>query len=365
MLYAEDIIVIRNGDIITGIVQEISSTEVKYKKSSNPNGPLYVLDKTNILSIKYKNGETEIFDLSSIKSPKIQIESNLGLIELQSSAENDSILSLYTSCKWERLKEAKGKVKFRNSDTYWGVAKGSILCDSDFEVTFESDMIYIGDYHPYSNRIRIHNRTDNPLYIDLANSFRIDNSNATPFYDPNSYSSGNNSKGGVSLGLGAISNILGIGGIVGTLSNGIGVTKGGGTSASVTYNMERILIVPPHSSALMPGKKCLYGKEIISYYEKIPALGAILQDNDEVYYSEDDNVASNSKLGYYITYSKIPDFSSYHIIPIKFFAWRLSTGKWKIIKGGNWRLIKGGTFDWNHGSFVNDENWNYKNNEPN
>ena len=45
------------------------------------------------------------------------------------------------------------------------------------------------------------------------------------------------------------------------------------------------------------------------------------------------------------------------------FPWRLSTGKWKIIEGESWKLIKGDSFNWNHGSFTDSDNWNYNKNE--
>lgn len=40
IIFAQDIISMRNGDIIKAVIQEISQTEIKYKKHSNPNGPL-------------------------------------------------------------------------------------------------------------------------------------------------------------------------------------------------------------------------------------------------------------------------------------------------------------------------------------
>jgi len=62
IVLAEDIIVLNNGDIVKSKVIEIGQNEVKYKKASNPNVPTYSINKTEILSITYENGEKEVFE---------------------------------------------------------------------------------------------------------------------------------------------------------------------------------------------------------------------------------------------------------------------------------------------------------------
>ena len=59
---AQDIIVKKDGSTILSKVIEIGSTEIKYKKFSNLNGPTYSITKVEILSINYENGEKESFD---------------------------------------------------------------------------------------------------------------------------------------------------------------------------------------------------------------------------------------------------------------------------------------------------------------
>ena len=53
-LFAQDIIVQNNGNTILSKVIEIGSTEVKYKKFSNLNGPTYTIAKAEILVINYE-----------------------------------------------------------------------------------------------------------------------------------------------------------------------------------------------------------------------------------------------------------------------------------------------------------------------
>ena len=54
---------------------------------------------------------------------------------------------------------------------------------------------------------------------------------------------------GASLGLGSVAGALGVGGVLGTIAGGVSV--GGGTSSSVStsYAQQRILAIPPQSSA--------------------------------------------------------------------------------------------------------------------
>lgn len=61
LILAQDIIYMCNGEEIEAVIHKISSTEIEYKKYSNQNGPIYTMEKTAILMIKYKNGEKDIF----------------------------------------------------------------------------------------------------------------------------------------------------------------------------------------------------------------------------------------------------------------------------------------------------------------
>lgn len=62
MLHSQDIIVMKDGSTIQAQVLEIGDTDIKYKKWTNKEGPTYVLEKTNIFSINYQNGEKEVFN---------------------------------------------------------------------------------------------------------------------------------------------------------------------------------------------------------------------------------------------------------------------------------------------------------------
>ncbi len=60
-LLAQDILILRNGDVINVKVLEVLDAELKYKKQQNLDGPVYSAKKTDIYMVKYGNGEKEMF----------------------------------------------------------------------------------------------------------------------------------------------------------------------------------------------------------------------------------------------------------------------------------------------------------------
>ena len=59
--YAQDLITTNDGTDITAKILEITPTEVKYKKYDNLNGPTYTMNKSEILIVRFENGENEVF----------------------------------------------------------------------------------------------------------------------------------------------------------------------------------------------------------------------------------------------------------------------------------------------------------------
>ena len=58
---AQDIITLRNGTEIIAQVLEVNINDVRYKKYSNLDGPVYTESKRDILMIAYANGEKDVF----------------------------------------------------------------------------------------------------------------------------------------------------------------------------------------------------------------------------------------------------------------------------------------------------------------
>ena len=69
---AQDVIVKKDSSTILSKVIEVSSSEIKYKKWSNLDGPTYSISRSEIVSINYQNGEVEKFENSSSNPTIIQ-----------------------------------------------------------------------------------------------------------------------------------------------------------------------------------------------------------------------------------------------------------------------------------------------------
>jgi len=59
---AQDLIVLKTGNMIEGKVMEISPTEIRYKRADHLDGPTIVLSANTVLSIRYQNGRTDIIN---------------------------------------------------------------------------------------------------------------------------------------------------------------------------------------------------------------------------------------------------------------------------------------------------------------
>ena len=60
--FAQDVIVKKNGSTILSKVLEVNTADIKYKKFSNPNGPTYTINKSEVMSINYENGDKDTFN---------------------------------------------------------------------------------------------------------------------------------------------------------------------------------------------------------------------------------------------------------------------------------------------------------------
>lgn len=61
LMKAQDIITTKDGKDIQTKILEVNKSDVKYKKYSNLDGPIFTLSKSEILIVRYENGENEVF----------------------------------------------------------------------------------------------------------------------------------------------------------------------------------------------------------------------------------------------------------------------------------------------------------------
>lgn len=61
-LYAQDIIVTKDSKKIEATIIEVSKTEIKYKEYDNIEGPIFILDSSELSSIIYANGKVVLYN---------------------------------------------------------------------------------------------------------------------------------------------------------------------------------------------------------------------------------------------------------------------------------------------------------------
>lgn len=59
---ASDIIALIDGTTIEGRVEEVTSTVIKYRKASNPTGPIYSVEIAVVRNVLYENGTVDSFN---------------------------------------------------------------------------------------------------------------------------------------------------------------------------------------------------------------------------------------------------------------------------------------------------------------
>lgn len=220
--FAQDIIVLKNGDIIKTKVLEIGSTEIKYKKYTNIEGPIYSKLISEILAINYENGTKDTFDNNQNENT-IEINEKRAKV----SPDNSQLIYKYSTDIYDIIPDSN--VKARKQFIKFAVGKESVLSNADIEVSFK--MVYLGLYE-----IWLKNKSDKVITIDLERSFRVDSDGTSRnYYDPSeslSVSRGNSESGGISGGL--------------LLRIGHGETKN--SSSTKSYSKQSYIMIPPNGN---------------------------------------------------------------------------------------------------------------------
>ncbi len=358
VIFAYDIIVMNNGDLINAKVEEVGPSEIKYRKASNPNGPLYKIETKTVLAINYENGEKDVFRDSQQVNNAVEAES---LPEKEDNAAHREIIAIPAADNEERIsrinnstvrhgkrKPDESKLRTTKKRTWiMGVTSESILSDQnisvDFIHTYDSQYIENGKtkswsfsdpkYYKGKYKIFIRNKTSHPIYIDMATSFRIwPNGKSESFYNNVSVTNTSGQQNSGFLGLGAVTNALGIGGVVGKIAQGVGIGKSLINSTSVTVTENNIVTIPPGGEILMPPRKEVFPSGNLSMeYEHINPIGVqedvyqkVTVDNtgkiEKNRYVALPNDHVSKGMSYYITYSTTPDFATYTSLPFGFYV---------------------------------------------
>lgn len=329
--FAQDLIVKRDGTVIKAKVTKVGTSEVEYKKWSNQDGPQYSIAVADVLAINYKNGEKETFENVAVNEDRNSKASNTKGVTSKEEApvespENKRLIDLYNN---QVLQLAKSKFmdgKARYVYPVYGITSNSVLSDSHVTVYFSKIYDDSGEIDKNSwllgYAIRVQNKSDENIYIDLANSFKIDDKgNSKPYYTNKTYTTNASSSSGGGLNVGAVTGALGVGGAIGTLANGVNVGGGKTNGTTVTETEERILIVPPHAAATLPLEKRAENKSITEVPEeflphtRLSGLDLKLHEYKDIC-TEQNTTSIYRRI---ITYSTSPDFATYKRLKIGIF----------------------------------------------
>jgi len=68
LCFSQDVITLKTGEKIQSKILEIGTTEIKYKKFDNQNGPVYIVLKPDVSGIVYENGTVDSFSIEHKKT---------------------------------------------------------------------------------------------------------------------------------------------------------------------------------------------------------------------------------------------------------------------------------------------------------
>lgn len=334
-LAAQDIIVMKNGDEVEAKVTKVGTTEVEYHKWSNQDGPVYSVAKSDVFMVKYKNGEKDVFDNVSNSDDKEQTKEpnplNPQYVQAITANNNQELISVYdvdVSLAVDKTGKLTNVIL-----PVMRIAKESIISTDEIEMritpTFtienKNGGILWAKGHIW-NTIELINKTNHNIYIDLANCFRTHSNGMAECYfnDEESTTITKGKSSGMGVGLGAVAGALNVGGVIGTLANGVSVGGGSQSSVSTTYNNIRIITIPPHSKKNLSEYKevNVKGNEYkvisdIEHYNMYLGKEKFIKENELMMYDE-------TNTPYYflhrITYSSLPDFSKYSSLTAKVYV---------------------------------------------
>lgn len=317
---AQDVIVKKDGSTILSKVLEVNVADIKYKKFSNQNGPTYSIEKKEIQSINYENGDIDKFEETTINlSHNNTISTNHNYKE----NEEDVLINNNTINDWNNkpftytgdVKKKEAKYQYR----VLSVHKDSKVANRDAKIAVAHNTTY---YEKFSGKkvlttkmgLAFANNSDEIIYIDLANCFFRSGHSAKSYFVNSSTEITTGKNIGVGVNAGAITGAMGIGGVVGQIAKGVNVGGGKSSSTTVTTYSERIIAVAPHSVYKFPTANFYESEESSFPYLNNVKVGSVTnfdepnsvndtQWNIIVSYSYDQNFGKKKQLnmGLYIS----------------------------------------------------------------
>lgn len=361
-VFSQDVIVKRDGSSIISKVLEVNTDNVKYKKYSNLNGPTYTINKSELFSINYENGEKDMFDgeinsknnnlspnrtLAFEDDPRLE-EKNLALVR-----EFNSHDPIYQRTDFKKDWESLVFV--------YGIKEGSILetpeLSASFSVERNTEYGMKSLAATYSSLdfvllVTLKNKSNKIIYIDQGASYAMFDVYSRLYYVPTATSTTQGTSSGVSVNMGAVAGALGVGGVIGTLANGVNVGGGDSKSSTQITFSQRVIAIPPRGWVTLPAQK-LDRVSMVSPYLSYFLKNNIMKEMKTCYRFEFEGLKCGQKynlpvmnnlnpMSIHISYSLDENISSTRNLQIDFYLRQIMGTK---ISGGNHLYKKGIDFD--------------------
>lgn len=179
------------------------------------------------------------------------------------------------------------------------------------------------DLGPYPTmRIKVTNKSNQIIYIDLGTSYTKKNNIASAIYTPTITTTAIEQSTGASINAGAITNTFGTDGTIGSALSGINIASSKSSYQSTTTYAQRYVSIPPKSTILLddipiltPGSEKALGN--LFYFTEVGVgnqrrLWCLHHKfNDIISGKTNEYTESNSlfNIGYYFNYSFSEDFN--------------------------------------------------------
>ena len=144
---AQDVIVKKDGTTILSKVIEIGTSEVKYKKFSNQNGPTYSVGKSELQAINYENGDKDSFNTQASQRPSQNgQETSINMLPIteEDKAANNAALESWAV---KAMPSFEGKVKDKKPNILYCVLRpthDSYIADANLELSFKGSPLQDG-----------------------------------------------------------------------------------------------------------------------------------------------------------------------------------------------------------------------------
>lgn len=324
-----DVIVKKDGTTMNVHNVEETGKWILYTVEESADSELKRISIDEVFGIRIGDGEMQMVGKkdSVATQPQPKQESTPGKpmkVEPMPSPDNDAIINLYNTATFANIRKEPNPKKFAKEGvtTIWGFTTNSVLKDEHLLISFDvqgekkKDLWTAPQYI-----IKVQNLGDEPVYVDMTNSFKMIRGDARPFCDGKMFTTTSGSSTGASIGLGAVAGALGVGGAVATLANGITVGGSNSSNVQVTESTQPVVVIPPHGMITMPLDKSVDGNKVIESGDMYGVYNLDYSPSDIELYDfgkveiNDEGVRHR----YLITYSTSPDFSTYTQLPINMY----------------------------------------------